>query len=893
MTISNSVGAAESAVAELAVTVEAAGQLIRAAAGGPVTLANGSSILILPGALTSDQQVTLSLESLSPDDKDLYTDAAAIFGAGPAATEVLVVDTGSATVQKEILVKLKVSDDFLRSLNRAFVPQLFVQAFSQNEGGMANVFEPLDSDFDPETKELTATIPIWGFTSIRNGRGTNECVLVIGSLPVTSDSIDRIDPLALQSPECTLVPPLEGVTAQGLMQQKSSCYGLRTDPINRTDLQNHRGIDFVKGQSTGKVVAVADGSIIAIGWSRTMGQTVIIQHAGGQQSLYAHLKVGSIPLAIDYPGKGVSQEVRFPNQSKWKHYSLGEIPVDLGEEIGEMGSTGERVTREHLHFEFGQVDPNDPRGIRQRTDPWPCLSSSVPGLQVRTELLGFAARQGENPPSQQLIIGNTGSTTLSYSVRHKNPRSTWLRIEPDRGDLAPGTSTSITIGVNLTQSNLLPGTYTDIIEISEPSSSDCPQTAAVKLIIDGQPGNFTVSASSLSFVAQQGQDPPAKEFMLTNTDASPLNYSISGATSWLIVEPASGVLNPPRPPSEFGMKPIKVGVSVRGLAPGAYRGVVKVSDWVFTSTPPQWVEVTLTICAYSLSRTSQNFPASGGSDSVNVTAPGGCSWTAASNASWIRITPSSGSGNGTISFSVDPNRSSSQRTGTMTIAGQTFTVTQAQGCTYSISPTSRSFGANGGSGSVNVTAPSGCDWTVTSNASWIRVVEYNGRGDGTVSYDVIPNTSTSQRTGTMTIAGQTFTVTQAAAPPPSATLTWMIRGSRTESCDGVPPTSAVFQFDVELPRSGGRKSVSETIGDCQVTYTAEASGSSFSFSLSTSCSFAGGCTLRGEARGQGFISESLTMFSASGPINGSSSCTGGGVTVNCRLTGSFTATAAK
>ncbi|MEK9145456.1 MAG: BACON domain-containing protein, partial [Elusimicrobiota bacterium] len=83
-------------------------------------------------------------------------------------------------------------------------------------------------------------------------------------------------------------------------------------------------------------------------------------------------------------------------------------------------------------------------------------------------------------------------------------------------------------------------------------------------------------------------------------------------------------------------------------------------------------------------------------------------------------------------------------------------------CAYSISPTSQSFSASGGTGSVEVTASSSsCSWTAVSNAAWITVTSGgSGTGNGTVAYAVSPNTSTSPRTGTMTITGQTFTVTQ-------------------------------------------------------------------------------------------------------------------------------------
>ena len=82
-------------------------------------------------------------------------------------------------------------------------------------------------------------------------------------------------------------------------------------------------------------------------------------------------------------------------------------------------------------------------------------------------------------------------------------------------------------------------------------------------------------------------------------------------------------------------------------------------------------------------------------------------------------------------------------------------------CTYSISPTSQSFGDIGGSGDVSVTSPGDCSWTATSNDDWITVTSGDsGSGSGTVGYSVAANPDADSRTGTMTIAGETFTVTQ-------------------------------------------------------------------------------------------------------------------------------------
>jgi hypothetical protein len=81
-------------------------------------------------------------------------------------------------------------------------------------------------------------------------------------------------------------------------------------------------------------------------------------------------------------------------------------------------------------------------------------------------------------------------------------------------------------------------------------------------------------------------------------------------------------------------------------------------------------------------------------------------------------------------------------------------------CTYSISPGSQNFSAAGGTGSVTVTTQSGCNWTATANQNFFGITSgTGGSGSGTLTYSVVANTS-GVRTGSITIAGQTFTINQ-------------------------------------------------------------------------------------------------------------------------------------
>jgi phosphatidylserine/phosphatidylglycerophosphate/cardiolipin synthase-like enzyme len=82
-------------------------------------------------------------------------------------------------------------------------------------------------------------------------------------------------------------------------------------------------------------------------------------------------------------------------------------------------------------------------------------------------------------------------------------------------------------------------------------------------------------------------------------------------------------------------------------------------------------------CTFSLSKTSAGASADGGNDSVTVTAASSCNWTAVSNATWITVASgASGNGNGQVAFSIERNFGAA-RSGTLTIAGKTLTVSQA------------------------------------------------------------------------------------------------------------------------------------------------------------------------------------------------------------------------
>lgn len=215
---------------------------------------------------------------------------------------------------------------------------------------------------------------------------------------------------------------------------------------------------------------------------------------------------------------------------------------------------------------------------------------------------------------------------------------------------------------------------------------------------------------------------------------------------------------------------------------------------------------------------------------------------------WPRVTQgfltivsgSPGTGSGTVVYYVAANPTTSPRSGTLTIAGQAFTATQGAStfnlCSYSISPTSESFSASGGTGNVVVTgSPSDCggSWTASSNANFVSITSRtsgSGSGPFSVAYSVSGNSSTSSRLGMLIIAAQTFTVTQQGATQTTvcqltvsvqSNLPWQSSGCSVSSGDQMSfSASGTIRFDSSSPSVGpdGRSGISATAGSGGCNY---------------------------------------------------------------------------
>jgi len=171
-------------------------------------------------------------------------------------------------------------------------------------------------------------------------------------------------------------------------------------------------------------------------------------------------------------------------------------------------------------------------------------------------------------------------------------------------------------------------------------------------------------------------------------------------------------------------------------------------------------------CAATISPAARGFDGAGGGGTVTVTVAAGCSWTSASSSDWTAVTAGgAGNGPGNVSYTVAANQAAQPRTATLTIAGQVHAISQqgraATVCTFALTPATATYNKDAAEGAFAVAAPDDCSWTATSSASWLTFAGgQNGLGSGSVSYRLARNLDTTDRTATIAVADQRFTVKQ-------------------------------------------------------------------------------------------------------------------------------------
>ena len=163
-------------------------------------------------------------------------------------------------------------------------------------------------------------------------------------------------------------------------------------------------------------------------------------------------------------------------------------------------------------------------------------------------------------------------------------------------------------------------------------------------------------------------------------------------------------------------------------------------------------------------------PAAGGTFTATGTAARECSWTAASDASWIQITPVNGLGASEITIVAASNPQVTARAASITVNDQRVAVSQEpMPCTFQLDRFEVDVPAQGGRVAVAVRTADGCPWSAAEAEPWLRLLRTSGTGAAAVDIEAEANTGDA-RTGAVQIAGHTVRVIQdrRPAPPPPA-----------------------------------------------------------------------------------------------------------------------------
>jgi hypothetical protein len=176
-------------------------------------------------------------------------------------------------------------------------------------------------------------------------------------------------------------------------------------------------------------------------------------------------------------------------------------------------------------------------------------------------------------------------------------------------------------------------------------------------------------------------------------------------------------------------------------------------------------------CSITLDTSGLGSPhaSAGGEGTIEVTTNGaGCGWTASSAQTWASISPSSGSTNATLTVIVGENLDTAERSAALTIGGQTVILSQVGlTCSYALQSTTGSVPAGGASGSVGVITARNCGWSSSVNNplldTWLQITSSGTAGSTNVQFVASPNPAAASRVGSLTVAGLTYAISQAAA----------------------------------------------------------------------------------------------------------------------------------
>ena len=217
--------------------------------------------------------------------------------------------------------------DISCGLNHSLTKQRFIMMTQSHRGKGAWI-------------RLAATLPVIAATFFAFGCGTKQAEMTEVSTNLTNGT---------EATYIDMCPPCDATVSNSFAAGKAG--------------RSHSGIDYVLDEGD-PVYAAADGEISSITRDDSNGLMLVLKHADGFETRYAHLSQVDIASTLSFKGKNSGHDISghthhistTADHTGWTYNGK----VFKGQLIGYAGSTG-RATGAHLHFELRQHEiPVDP-----------------------------------------------------------------------------------------------------------------------------------------------------------------------------------------------------------------------------------------------------------------------------------------------------------------------------------------------------------------------------------------------------------------------------------------------------------------------------------------------------------------------------------------------------
>jgi len=395
------------------------------------------------------------------------------------------------------------------------------------------------------------------------------------------------------------------------------------------------------------------------------------------------------------------------------------------------------------------------------------IVSAGPVLTTNAGEFIFSYSGGSSPPAPvTLNVNSSSGSSQGFSFAPGVPA--WLQIGSTSGSAL---ATPAILTVSVAPQTLPTGTYlADIILIPAGAGGDSVIVPVI-LLVTGAPA-VVPNLTSLSFSGAAGSGPQSQTVEVTAS--SPTAFTATTGTvsggNWLSVSPNSGVAN-------FGNTPLTITADATNLVEGNYQGTVTLTTAGGVTTQ---ISVAFTVASGSGSVTISPstlafaYSQSGALPAAqSVQIAGAQSFKASAGTSsggaWLAVTPASGTGNVTLSVSVNPSGlAPGNYNGTITVtptgsAAQTVavTLTVSPAASLAAAPSPLAFAYTAGNPppaaqtvSVTSSGQAVAFTAVASSSGWLSVTPGAAGTPATLSVSVNPaNLGAGSYSGSIGLSG--------------------------------------------------------------------------------------------------------------------------------------------